>query len=69
MQASTYAQVTKADASLAGPSASTAAVQVITGMVARKQVSLLQQQSPLCSDSLQTQCTYQRLEASEEVSS
>ena len=52
MQASTYAQVTKFNASLAGPSACIAAVKVITGMVARKQVSVLQQQFPFCSDNL-----------------
>ncbi len=52
MQASTYAQVTKVNASLAGPSACIAAVKVITGMVAKKQVSVLQQQFPFCNDTL-----------------
>lgn len=52
MQASTYAQVTKANASLAEPSTCVAAVKVITGMVAKKQVSVLQQQFASCSDTV-----------------
>ena len=52
MQASTYAQVTKVNASLAGLSACVAAAKVTTGMVARKQVSVFQQQFPFCTDTL-----------------
>ncbi len=52
MQASTYAQVTKVNASLAGLSACVAAVKVTTGTVARKQVRVLQQQFPFCTDTL-----------------